>query len=107
MESDLDTRKILPEPKESYSGRNLLLIFLVLSAGILIVGAIVFRATEKNFRTEVDQQLSSIADLRARDLELWRKERLGDGNVLFKNSSITGLVSRFFNKAGDPNARKQ
>ena len=105
-EGVLDSRKNLPEPKKSYSGRNLLMIFLVLSAGILVVGAAVFHATEKNFRLEIDQQLSSIADLRARDLELWRKERLGDGNVLFKNSSITDLVSRFL-KAGDPNARKQ
>jgi PAS domain S-box-containing protein len=95
------------ESKSSYSGRNLLLIFFALSAGILIVGYFVYRNSEKNFRAEVDQQLSAIADLRVRDLELWRKERLGDGDVLFKNASITALVSDYLTQPGSRDARRQ
>src|SRR5581483_4422600 len=106
-EGYLDSRKNLPGIKKSYSGRNLFLIFLLLSAGILIVGAAVFRATERNFRVEIDYQLSSIADLRARDLVLWRNERLGDGEILFKNPTINDLVSRFLKKGGDSSSRKQ
>ncbi len=95
------------EPTINYSGRNLLLIFLFLSASILTVGYIVYRNSEKNFRAEVDRQLSAIADLRVRDLQLWRAERLGDGNVLFKNDSITALARAFLGKPSDGNARRQ
>ncbi len=99
--------KELSEPKTNYSGRNLLLIFFALSASILVVGSFVFRNSEKNFRAEINRQLSGIADLRVSDLQLWRKERLGDGDVLFKNPSITRLVDDFFGKSGDPAARHQ
>ena len=105
-EDDVGSQKDLSKSKLNYSGGNLLLIFLVLSAGILALGAFVFRATEKNFRAEFNQQLSSIADLRVRDLVLWRAERLGDGGVLFQNPALTALVSDFFKKRSDPVPRK-
>src|SRR6185503_1414870 len=70
-------------------------------------GWMVWWHLEKHYRAEVDRQLSSIADLRVKDLQLWRQERLGDGEVLFQNPGITSLVSRFLGRSGDKAARKQ
>jgi hypothetical protein len=103
----METTNNPAESAINYSGRNLLLIFLFLSASILTVGYIVYRNSEKNFRDEVNRQLSAIADLRVRDLQLWRAERLGDGNVLFKNDSITTRAQAFLSKTGDAEGKRR
>ncbi len=83
------------------------LIFVALVIGITAIGANYYRSSEQLFRTSVEQQLASVADLKVTDLMLWRKERLADGNVLFKNPSFTALVRRFFAQPADADARRQ
>ena len=100
-------RKNSTETQKTKSGRNLLLVFFALSAGILAVGTLVYRATEKNFRDEINHQLSSIADLRVRDLVLWRRERLADGELLSDNPSVRALASDFLRKPRNSAAGKK
>jgi PAS domain S-box-containing protein len=85
----------------------LVLIFAVLVLGIFAGGALSYRTYERHFRTGIEQRLSAIAELKANDLALWRMERLGDANILFKNASFSGLVRRFLDRPDDAEAQAQ
>jgi PAS domain S-box-containing protein len=85
----------------------LVLIFAILALGIFVGGIFSYRNYERRFRTGIEQQLSAIAELKVNDLALWRKERLGDASVLFKNASFSGLVRRFLDRPDDAEAQAQ
>jgi PAS domain S-box-containing protein len=83
------------------------LVFLLLAAGILASGWFYYRSNQQQHRAQVEEQLSAIAELKVNELVQWRKERLGDGGVLFKNASISDLVRRFFAQPADQDAQRQ
>ena len=72
----------------------LILIFVILATGILITGYFLYTYYAKSYRTQVEQQLSTIADLKVGELVQWRKERLSDANQLYKNPAFSSLVQR-------------
>ncbi len=83
------------------------LIFVCLAAGIVAEGNFYYRNYEKHYRSEVERQLSAIADLKVGELVQWRKERLADGAVLFKNAAFSSLVRRVVEKQVDAEAQRQ
>jgi PAS domain S-box-containing protein len=84
-----------------------LLVFLLLAVGITATGYLYYRSYERNYRTEVERQLSAIADLKVGELAQWRKERLADAGVLFKNAAISDLVRRVLENPEDADAPRQ
>jgi hypothetical protein len=50
--------------KTDLSSRLLILIFVILAAGILVSGYLYYSIYEKNYRTQVEQQLSAVADMK-------------------------------------------
>jgi PAS domain S-box-containing protein len=87
--------------------RRLMLIFGFLSLGIVLGGTFYYRNYERHFRSEVEQQLSAVAELKVNELVLWRKERLADANILYRNTSFAELVRRFVENPEDVDARRQ
>jgi len=85
----------------------LLLVFVLLAAGIVTVGLLYYRHYEKQYRAEVEHQLSAVAELKVSELAQWRKERLGDGGILFNNGAFVALVRRFLKKPEDADAQRQ
>ena len=83
------------------------LIFVCVATGIVAAGNFYYRNYERNFRAAVERQLSTIADLKVGELTQWRKERLADGDVFFKNGSFSDLVRRLFDNPEDAQARQQ
>ena len=96
-----DTRKKLR------AGYPLILLFAVLAAGIIATGYLSYRNYERRFRIETERQLSAIAELKVNELVRWRKERLGDAGILFKNASFSALVRNFFRRPADSESRGQ
>ena len=94
-------------PTERRTGWSLALIFVLLAAGIVAAGWLYYRSIERHQRAQVEHQLSAIADLKAGELAQWRKERLGDAAIFFKNASFAALVRRFLEKTADPDAQRQ
>ena len=94
------------EGSDSHTGFAFLAVFLVLAAGLIATGAFYFRNYALQFRAQVEQQLSAIADLKVNGLVRWRQERLGDAKTLYKNPAFSILVRRFFEKPEDPDARR-
>jgi PAS domain S-box-containing protein len=96
---------IFDHPKHQ-TGYVFLLIFILLATGIITSGYFTYRNYEKNYRAEVEQQLSAIADLKVDQLVQWRKERLGDGQVFYKNDLFSAMVKRYIQNKNDRDAKK-
>ncbi|MBF0634509.1 MAG: PAS domain S-box protein [Nitrospinae bacterium] len=83
------------------------MIFAIMALGVIMTGYFHYKNYERVFRMNVENQLSSIAALKAGELALWRKERLGDGAILFKNRNFSGLVRQFLENPDDTDTHKQ
>ena len=83
-----------------------ILIFILLAACIVTTGYLYYRHSEYNFRREAEEKLAAVTDLKNVELFQWRKERLGDGSLLFENAGFSGLVSRYFEKPEDLDASR-
>ena len=83
-----------PENRDPKTGYVFFIIFILLASGIVTGGYFAYQNYEKNYRAEIEQQLSAIADLKVDQIKVWRKERLGDGQVFYKNVMFSALVKR-------------
>jgi PAS domain S-box-containing protein len=95
------------EPGERLVGLALLLIFGLLAAGIVTAGYLAYRNYAEHYRVEARRQLSSIAELKVNELTQWRKERLADGGILFKNAAFIALARHVLEKPADAEAQRQ
>ena len=93
--------------KENRSGYIFLFIFIIIAAGILTGGYFAYRHYEKDYRAEVEHQLSAIAELKVGEIVQWRKERLGDGDFFFRNDIFSALVKRYFENQNDRDTKKE
>ena len=84
----------------------LVMVFIILTLGISSAGYIYYNHYEKKFRAELENQLYSIAELKLSEIVQWRKERLGDANILYRNPVFTALVRRFYSNSGDAEAER-
>jgi len=89
------------------AGIALAAVFCLLVGGIVSLAILHYRSQVRHFRTEAEQQLSSIANLKVEELVQWRKERLDDAAVFFKNPVLTTLVKRYFEKTDDVEVQRQ
>jgi PAS domain S-box-containing protein len=85
----------------------LVLIFLALAAGIIFAGALYYRNYKQSYRLQAARQLSAIADLKMGMLTQWRKERLGDAAVFYRNPVFSALVRRYIEQPENPELQKE
>ena len=71
-----------------------ILIFILLAAGILVLGYDYHRHFEKQYRAGIDTMLASISDFKASELAQWREERLGDATVFYGSIPFSELVEQ-------------
>jgi PAS domain S-box-containing protein len=84
---------------------GLIALFVVMTVGILIAGFLNYSRYREHHRAEIERQLSVIADLKVNEIIQWRKERMGDGEVLYKNAAFTILARRFIANPADVGAQ--
>ena len=92
------------KPKDTrgrLSSGLLILIFIVLAGGISTAGHFFYSNYEENYRNQVEHQLTAIADLKAGELIQWRKERMGDAGLLFRNPAFSNTVQSYLENADD------
>jgi len=97
----------MDDKKQTLMPYALLLIFLILATGIIWAGYFYYRQYESHYRLEVERQLAAIGDLKADELTQWRRERLADARVFYKNPVFAGLVQHTFESPRDTEARTQ
>lgn len=84
-----------------------LLVFFLSATALIAVGIHSYRDFETEFREQAEHQISSFADLKVSELEVWRKERMVDAEFFFHNQAFSGLVELFLEKPNEPQARAQ
>jgi hypothetical protein len=88
------------------AGSILLLIFIILATGILATGYFYSQNQHKQFRSRIEVELDTIADLKIQEINQWRQERFGDGMVFFKNAVFSETVRQFLLQPGDMDAKR-
>lgn len=73
---------------------SLLFIFLLLAAGIAIAGALYYHGEKQQLRHEVEERLSTVADLKVKQIVEWRRERLADATMIKENIFIAESAKR-------------
>jgi hypothetical protein len=79
---------------------NLIIIFLCLSLGIALAGYRYYQGQKEHLKQEKSGELSAIADLKVKQIVNWRKERLGDADLVKENPWIGLMAKRFL--SGEP-----
>lgn len=97
----------IEQQKENSVPVALIIIFAILAAGILASGYIFYWHYKKEYRAEVEHELSAIADLKVSQLSQWRSERMGDAAMLSDNRTFSALVRRVLNNPRDREAERQ
>jgi PAS domain S-box-containing protein len=82
-------------------------VFVFLATGIVVAGYLYYRNYETRYRTEVERQLSAVADLKTDELLQWRQERLADAAVFFKNINFSVRVRQFLEAPEDAEAQER
>ena len=76
---------------------HLLIIFLLLATGIGISGYLYYVRQIEHFKTETGNNLSSIADLKVKQIANWREERLADAENIYNNPLIIPHIQQWLN----------
>ena len=82
--------------------RSFIIVILLLE-GLILAGGIVFhRVREERVLNDVRNELVAVARLKADQIGLWRRERLGDGGIIMESPFLVREAERLF--AQEPDA---
>jgi PAS domain S-box-containing protein len=83
------------------------LVFLILAAGIAVAGYEYSLHAREAFRTEVETQLSAIADVRVSQVISWRDERLSDARMFLASARALPMMRQVLEGTATPAANSQ
>ena len=95
------------DEKEKSSFNIFILVFAILAAGIIATGYFSYRGYERQYRFEVERQLSAVATLKVEELISWRRERLANAAVFQGNINFSELVQQYIRAPGDVKAQNR
>lgn len=73
----------------------LIFVFLILSLAIWTAGYHYYNEQKEDIRKDEQEDLLAIADLKVKQIEDWRRERLGDAIVIFNNPFIIRQIHQY------------
>ena len=88
-------------PQWTRASGSVLLVFLLLSVGLVAAGYFLNQSHERSYRAEVEGELLTVAEWKVSELTQWRHERIGDATVLLGNESFADLVERRVERPDD------
>jgi len=86
---------------------KLVLVFALMAVGLVGAGSIHFRSYAAEQRAQVESRLSAIAQLKAEELVIWRRDHLRDASLLRGNATFAELVRRAYASERDAQAWTQ
>ena len=94
-------------PHKSFSNTwktpwHLVLIFSLLSAGILGLGYFYYTYQVALLERAKETELNTIADLKVNQIMAWRQERLNDAQLIFNDPHLAAEVQEWFKGQGQP-----
>ena len=84
--------------------RSFIIVILLLEAIILAGGLVFHRVREERVLTDVRNELFAVARLKADQIGLWQRERLGDGGVIMESPFLVREAERLFAMGGGADA---
>ena len=87
-----------PLPESPKIPWYLLFIFLLFSISIIISGYLSYNNVKKSVKQEAQNELSAIADLKVEQITNWRRERIGNAQVIYENPLIADEIGQYFNR---------
>ena len=82
--------------------RSFIIVILLLEAIILAGGLVFHRVREERVLTDVRNELFAVARLKADQIGLWQRERLGDGGIIMESPFLVREAERLFAMGGAP-----
>ena len=83
----------------------LIVLFIVLSAGAVTIGIVFYFSQKRHLLTDTVQELSTISDMKVKQISQWRLERIGDGIFLSNNALIIKQFSEFMSESENVSLR--
>lgn len=93
--------------KENLIPVKFIVIFIFLAVSILVIGYYSYREDEKQYRIEVERELTIISEMKVTELAQWRRERIGDSEIISNNALFSDLVRRYLRNQQDSKAEQQ
>jgi two-component system, cell cycle sensor histidine kinase and response regulator CckA len=73
----------------------LIIVFFLLVTGILATGFFFYHAQQRRIKTEAQNNIAAIADLKVSQIARWRQERMIDAKLTYENAAFIRLVSEY------------
>ena len=91
------------QAEKSKAGHNWFFASLLIFCAIVAVGGgYYYRAERQQWLNQEGEQLSAIAELKSRQIGEWRRERIGDGQILAEDGELAEAIDHFLHgKATD------
>ena len=86
---------------------KLILIFFLLSAGILALGYLYYVQQATHFQREIEAQLNAIADLKVKQIVAWRRERLHDALLIYDDPISADEVDAWLKGKAPPGQEEE
>jgi len=85
----------------------ILFTFSLLVIGISAAGYVFYNHHSRFMEASAQNELAAIAGLKTREIENWRKERLGDARVIQSSMAIIRRIQQFIQEPQSPDVRKE
>ena len=85
----------------------LITVFVLLVAGILVAGFRFYQAQQKHIKSEAQNYLTVIADLKVSQIAQWRRERIADGEMFLNNLPLLKTVEAFLKSPVKTDRKKE
>ena len=95
------------DKKENQIPYALIILSVILVTGIIAAGFYNYNSYKKQHIEGIENQLSSISDLKVGELIQWRNERLGAAKIFYNNELFSSHVKRFFKDQKDFDAENK
>ncbi len=79
---------------------------LLISIALIVAGFLYYRAEKDRIRREKYDEIASVAELKVRQIESWRLERLADASVLSRSPFYARAILNLVNAPANPQLRR-
>ena len=86
---------------------HLVFVFFILSVAIALIGYFFYRDQREHIKTDKQQELSAIADLKIKQIQNWRNERIRDASFIFNNANIADPIENLQKYPASPEVKQE
>lgn len=104
MESESIKR---PKERPEYFSYRLLAVFLCLALGIATAGYLLYYWQSQEIKNSAMEELNTIAELKVRQIEQWRSERINDSIVRAENPIAVEILNKWRKNPNSPQVQQK